>query len=449
VLRLLGVKTVDPPVTRRTLAQVRILGRYRLTELIAVGGSAEVWRALDEAKQRAVAVKLLHAHLLPDAASRDRLIGEARAVASLSHPGIIRVLDIDPGPRPAIVLELVDGEPLSARLQRGGPIPPGVASGIAAALADALYHAHVHGVIHRDVKPGNVLLARDGLPRLVDFGIARVLSDGAEGRTQTGLVMGTLRYMAPEQLAGEPVTPRVDLYGLGAVLHEMLTGRPPYEPTSPVGLLDAQASGPPALPGVDPGLRAVVRACLRSRAEARPRHAGFVAEALRAWLAGDAAPALALDAPASPHREDETRTAGAVPDSHRAGPLRGARLRPLVALGIALALLVGGIAGIAGLGSMSRAAAPAPTPIASAADTAPAWATSLSDAYRRDCGPDLESAAATPRQLIEMGEAAAGRYIDALTAACRSAAASAAGSGAGGGHGTDGGNGHGHGHGHD
>ncbi len=441
------VKTVDPPGARPPSAPTRILYRYRLTQLMAVGGSAEVWRAFDEATRHTVAVKLLHAHLLPDAASRDRLIGEARAVARLSHPGIIRVLDIDPGPRPAIVLEHVDGEPLSARLRRDGWLAPRIAAGIAASLADALYHAHIHGVIHRDVKPGNVLLARDGLPRLVDFGIARVLGDSAEGRTETGLVMGTLRYMAPEQLAGEPLTPRVDLYGLGAVLHEMVTGHPPYEAGSPVGLLEAQASGPPALPGVHPALRAVVRACLRSRAEERPRHAGIVAAALRAWLAGDAAPALACDAPAPVRLEEATRTAIAVPRSLRAHPPRGARLRPLVAPGLALVLLIGGIAGFAGLGAMSRAAAPLPSP--SAPETAPAWASALAEAYRRDCGSDAASAAVTPRQLAAMGEAAAGRYVDALTAACRSAAASASEGGAGAGHGNGGGNGHGRGHGHD
>ena len=206
-----------------------VLDRYRLVERVAVGGSAEVWRAHDEQLDRAVAVKRLHPHLLPDAVSRQRLAAEARAAAGLSHPAIVGIYDIDTtGDWPALVMELVDGESLAARLAREGPLPEREAAAIVTDIADGLYHAHKRGIVHRDVKPGNVLLDREGRARLADFGIARSLAESAERLTQTGSVMGTLRYMAPEQLTGGEIGQRTDLYGLGAVMHEAHTGEPPF-----------------------------------------------------------------------------------------------------------------------------------------------------------------------------------------------------------------------------
>jgi hypothetical protein len=272
-----------------------ILDRYRLLERLAVGGSAEVWRARDEQLGRDVAVKRLHPHLMPDPASRQRLAAEARAAAGLAHPAIVEIYDVDEtGASPALVMELVDGESLATRIARDGPLSPPAAAAIAADIAEALFHAHQRGVIHRDVKPGNVLLSADGRTRLVDFGIAHSLAAATERLTTTGTVIGTLHSMAPEQLAAGPITPRTDLYGLGAVLHESLTGRPPYPEASPVALAEAQRAGPPRMESIDPALAAVIAGCLAADPEARPLHAGAVAEALRAWLAGDPAPALAL-----------------------------------------------------------------------------------------------------------------------------------------------------------
>ena len=188
------------------------------------------------------------------------------------------------------------------------------AAAVAADVAEALFHAHQRGVIHRDVKPGNVLLSHDGRTRLVDFGIAHSLADGAERLTLTGTVVGTLHAMAPEQLSGGPITPRTDLYGLGVVLHEALTGRPPYPATSPVALADAQRAGPPALDGVEPALAAVIAGCLAFDPGDRPLHAGALAEALRAWIADDPAPAMALGTRLGPVDPDAvTRTAAAPP----------------------------------------------------------------------------------------------------------------------------------------
>src|SRR5918992_121986 len=265
----------------------RVLNRYRLVERIALGGTAEVWRAHDEQLDRPVAVKRLHAHLLPDEPSRRRLAGEARAAASLTHPAILQIYDIDvTGEAAALVMELVEGESLAARIDREGALPERDAALIAADVADALFHAHQRGVIHRDVKPGNILLDEGGRAHLVDFGIARSLAESAEKLTLTGTVIGTLRYMAPEQLSGGKTGPRTDLFGLGAVLHEALTGQPPYRSASPVALAREQDGGPPEMPRVDPALAALTRASLASEPTARPLHAGAVATALREWLDG-------------------------------------------------------------------------------------------------------------------------------------------------------------------
>ncbi|HEY8179388.1 MAG TPA: serine/threonine-protein kinase, partial [Candidatus Limnocylindria bacterium] len=163
-----------------------ILGRYRLEREIAVGGTARVWRARDAKRDRAVAVKLLHPHLLPDVTSRRRLEGEARAAKALSHPAIAAVYDVSgPDDDPALVMELIDGEPLSKRLERDGPMAPKAAAALAADVAEALYHAHQRGIVHRDVKPGNILVERlTGRARLIDFGIAHSLEAASHDLTR-------------------------------------------------------------------------------------------------------------------------------------------------------------------------------------------------------------------------------------------------------------------------
>ena len=347
-----------PPLTDSSR---RVLGRYRLTGLIASGGSAEVWRAHDEELDRAVAVKLLHPHLLPDAASRSRFAAEARAVAALAHPRIAAIYDVaTDDEQSALVLELIDGEALATRLRRG-PLAARDAAQIAAEIAEGLLHAHERGVIHRDVKPGNILLDDEGHAHLVDFGIAHSLAEASQRLTRTGTVMGTLRYMAPEQLAGGRIGPKTDLYALGVVLFEMLSGAPPFVADSPVGLADTQRSGPPAMPGVPPALAAVTRGCLAFEPDDRPRHAGVVALALRAWLDGDGAPALAL---APIERDDVTRTAPVVLPAMPAAPTQtaaqAARRRPRRRLAaIAVALVLAALIGLAAIAVLSADPRPA------------------------------------------------------------------------------------------
>ncbi|TMB50193.1 MAG: serine/threonine protein kinase [Chloroflexi bacterium] len=375
---------------------------------------AEVWRARDERSGRRVAVKLLHPHLLPDQASRARLASEARAVGGLDHPGIIRVLAADAGERPAVVLELVEGEPLSARLERDGPLDPRAAAEIGAEVAEALYHAHTRGVIHRDVKPGNVLIGTDGRARLVDFGIARLLGEVQERTTQTGMVMGTLRYMAPEQLAGKEVGPRVDLYGLGALLYEMLSGRPPHSGSSPAALLREDTDGPPVMDGIDATLAAVVVACLQPRPEDRPRHAGEVGTALRAWLAGDASGAIAH---ITKHQDETLTQAQMTPSAPAARSVRHRRVGRRVAamagaLVAAAAVLVVAVALSGPMKMASAAATPFPTPMAAL----PSWAAQLADKQRSACGSGPSAA-----ELAAMSRAAATEQVTEAIADCKPA----------------------------
>ncbi|MGQ0607669.1 MAG: serine/threonine-protein kinase [Chloroflexota bacterium] len=413
-----------------------ILDRYRLIERLAVGGSAEVWRAHDVQLDREVAVKRLHPHLLPDEASRRRLAAEARAAASLSHPVIVDVYDVDAsGEAPALVMALVEGESLSARIDRDGPLTARQAASITADIAEALYHAHQRGVIHRDVKPGNVLLGKDGRTRLVDFGIAHSLAEASERLTVTGTVIGTLRSMAPEQLAAGPITPRTDLYGLGVVLHEALTGRPPYASGSPVALAEEQRAGPPSLDRVDPALAVLLASSLAYDPADRPLHAGAMASALRSWLAGDPSAALAMAqaAGAGPIgtgaiTQPVAVVAPAPPILERGVAAR--RTRPLLLIGaLALLLLLVGAAVVAnGLGPgqdaiggepsapAAASAAPAATPTP-APPTPPPWLAGLVEDVAKDCGDEIVAQAEA--EMAAMTEDEAKDRADDVIRACK------------------------------
>jgi eukaryotic-like serine/threonine-protein kinase len=282
-----GLRPSVPEPSPPTAPVGLLAGRYRLTRILGSGGAAIVWEAHDEKLGRRVAVKMLHPHLLRDEASHRRFVAEARAAAQLSHPAIVEVHDIVvDGPSTAIVLELIEGESLSERIARDGVLPPAEAARIGRDIAEALDHAHRSGILHCDVKPANVLLGSDGRPRLVDFGIARALDEPGSAMTATGSIMGTLRYMAPEQLVAEPFGPSADIFALGAVLYETLAGVPAFGATSPVALVREHGLGPPRLPAVPGDLAGIVEAMLGPDPEHRPADAGMVAAALDAWLAG-------------------------------------------------------------------------------------------------------------------------------------------------------------------
>jgi serine/threonine-protein kinase len=222
--------------------------RYELVRHIARGGMAQVYLAQDLLLDRPVAIKVLFPELSSDPSFVERFRREAQAAANLSHANIVSIYDWGQGEHTYfIVMEFIDGQTLSS-LIRQGPLTPGRAAAIGADIAGALDFAHRRGVIHRDVKPGNVLIDRNGQVKVADFGIARAVSHASEGLTQTGAVMGTATYFSPEQAQGQPVDARSDVYSLGIVLYEMVTGRPPFSGDSPVAIAYKHVREYPVLP---------------------------------------------------------------------------------------------------------------------------------------------------------------------------------------------------------
>ena len=279
-----------------------VADRYRLTGLLGRGGTAEVWKAEDDALGRAVALKLVTVQTDESSA---RAGEEARLLARLSHPSIVPVYDAgtDEQGRPWVVMELVEGETLSDTISRG-PIPSERTAAIGSSVAQALSYVHDQGLVHRDVKPGNVLIGDDGRVRLTDFGIARLVD--AARVTSTGMMVGTASYLAPEQVAGEPVGAPADVYALGLVLLECLTGQREYAgSTVEVALarLHRQPEVPATLPDGWPGL---LRAMTAREPENRPTPAQ-VAEELGTVAAGGQATTVLPTRAAAPPVADRTQ----------------------------------------------------------------------------------------------------------------------------------------------
>jgi serine/threonine protein kinase len=230
-----------------------LAGRYRLTDRIAAGGMGEVWRGEDVLLNRAVAVKLLPTGRAGDGSFLARFRAEARYAASLSHPGIARVYDYGESAEfggAYLIMELVKGEPLSAILARAGRLSPDATLDIIGQAARALDAAHQAGIVHRDIKPGNLLVAGGGTTKITDFGIATaVRAAQASHLTETGMVMGTAMYVSPEQATGAPVDASSDIYSLGVVAYECLAGHVPFMAAEPLAIAYAHKHAPvPALP---------------------------------------------------------------------------------------------------------------------------------------------------------------------------------------------------------
>jgi eukaryotic-like serine/threonine-protein kinase len=263
----------------------RLGGRYRVGALLATGGMGEVWAAHDLLLDRAVAVKVLGGALAGDRRAAERLRREARAAARLEHPGIARVLDLgEHDGHPYLVMELLEGESLAARIDRAGPMPPDEAARVVATVADALEAAHAAGVVHRDVKPGNVFLTTAGEIKVLDFGIAWCAHDAA---LTTGELLGTAAYLAPERVLGFRATPAADIYALGVVLYELLAGHRPFEASSELELAMAHVNAtPPPLrdvaPSAPPSLIAACHQAMAKDPSDRPPSAAAFAALLQA-----------------------------------------------------------------------------------------------------------------------------------------------------------------------
>ncbi len=271
---------MEPNETPRIFSE-----RYELNHLIARGGMAEVYRAHDRLLDRPVALKVLFPELSVDRSFVERFRREAQAAANLSHPNIVPVFDWgeDTGTY-FIVMEFIDGRPLSAILKTAGPLSADRTADIGAHVAAALGYAHKHGVIHRDVKPGNVLITDEGQVKVTDFGIARAINT-EESLTQTGAVMGTATYFSPEQAEGMGVDARSDIYSLGVVLYEMATGRPPFLGDTPVAVASKHVRDhPPAPRELNPAIPPTFEAIILKAMAKSPEHRYATAEDLRADL---------------------------------------------------------------------------------------------------------------------------------------------------------------------
>ena len=347
---------------------VLLSSRYRLEQRIAAGGMGEVWRGIDEVLGRPVAIKLLRHAYLGDQALASRFRAEARYAAALSHPGIAQVFDYGEhdsgtGNRAYLVMELVPGEPLSAILARAGSLSADVTLDIIAQAASALQAAHASGIVHRDIKPGNVLVTAAGRVKITDFGIARAVQAAQAGHlTQTGMVMGTAQYVSPEQASGLRVTHASDVYSLGVVAYECLAGTPPFASDVLIALALAHVrERPPPLPASVPRpVSDMVMRMLAKRPEDRPASAQAVAD--RAAALQDALPTagpgladvtsdeaaewFSEETPTSPRLHDGATTQLPINDPER---LPHARRRPIQRRALVVAALSVTILGLGGV----------------------------------------------------------------------------------------------------
>jgi eukaryotic-like serine/threonine-protein kinase len=307
----------------------RLGDRYRIESLVASGGMASVWRATDEVLGRPVAVKVLHDRLARDREVMARFRREAVAAARLSHPAVVRVFDTGEEDGVSyIVLELSEGQTLQDLLERDAPLPPAEAVAIVRSVLQGLAHAHRLGVVHRDVKPSNILLDGNGHVKVADFGIAK--ASFAEDLTTTGNLMGTARYLAPEQVEGGPIDARADLYAAGIVLYELLTGRPPFEAETNLAAATMRLTEEPRPPGslrsgIPRSLDAVVMKALARDPDRRYQSAEEMSAALERAMPGSGPAGV----PASPE---------AVPPSV---PVRESVFRSWMLVPLVLVLIAG------------------------------------------------------------------------------------------------------------
>lgn len=343
-------------------------GRYELVSRLAIGGMGEVWQAVDKVIERNVAIKILKEEYLGDQAFRERFRAEARHAALVNHEGIASVYDFGEEEGSAyLVMELVPGEALSTILERERFLAPERVLDIVAQTASALHAAHEAGLVHRDVKPGNLLITPDGRVKITDFGIARAADQVP--LTATGQVMGTVQYLSPEQASGKAASPHTDIYSLGIVAYEALAGKRPFTGESQVAIAMAHIKDPPPpLPESIPlAVRNLILACIAKKPDRRPSTARQLARAAIAISRGRVGEALAL-VPAvddEPHDVSEDTSTRILPvpviDKAPTGPGRLPRIprtRTLVTLVSVLAVVLIGIV----VALVVRLGAPQPEP---------------------------------------------------------------------------------------
>ncbi|MFD5029614.1 protein kinase [Streptomyces sp. NPDC058405] len=290
-------------------------GRYQLRDLLGEGGMASVYLAYDAALDRQVAIKTLHTELGREQSFRERFRREAQAVAKLSHTNIVSVFDtgedeLDGALMPYIVMEYVEGQPLGSVLQSDirqyGAMPADKALKVTADVLAALETSHEMGLVHRDIKPGNVMMTKRGVVKVMDFGIARAMQSGVTSMTQTGMVVGTPQYLSPEQALGRGVDARADLYSVGIMLFQLLTGRLPFQADSPLAIAYAHVQEEPVAPSsinrsITPAMDALVARALKKNPNERfPSAAAMRDECARVMPAGQTgAPVIVQGAPHS------------------------------------------------------------------------------------------------------------------------------------------------------
>lgn len=283
-------------------------GRYQLRDLLGEGGMASVYLAYDSALDRQVAIKTLHSELGREQSFRERFRREAQAVAKLSHTNIVSVFDtgedeLDGALMPYIVMEYVEGQPLgsvlAADVQSYGAMPTDKALKVTADVLAALETSHEMGLVHRDIKPGNVMMTKRGVVKVMDFGIARAMQSGVTSMTQTGMVVGTPQYLSPEQALGRGVDARSDLYSVGIMLFQLVTGRIPFDADSPLAIAYAHVQEEPVAPStinrsLPPAVDALVARALKKNPNERfPSAAAMRDEIARVMGAGQTgAPAI-------------------------------------------------------------------------------------------------------------------------------------------------------------
>ncbi|MEO7295531.1 MAG: protein kinase [Candidatus Limnocylindria bacterium] len=401
--------------------------RYRLAERIGKGGMAAVYRAHDEQLDRAVAVKVMRADLGEDPLFVQRFEAEARRAASVSHPNVVPVYDVGTDGAPYMVMELVEGGDLATALKRDGRMAPDRAARLGADAAAALQAAHDAGLVHRDVKPGNILLGADGRAMVADFGIAR--ATGEDSMTKTGAMLGSVEYFSPEQARGERASPASDIYALGVVLYELLTGQRAFRGDSAYAVATARLREPPPDPRrIVPDLPAELAAIVTGAMAREPGQRFASADALRAALLGWIE---ALDAPAVVTTPARPEQAPAVAVSPAAPNRRSRRVTPAWALALLLMALIGGgylggqllsgdgeTTGLPGIvagspdGSVARSASPEPSPSVTPAPTPSSASTAPPPTDTPVAATPAPVALAAPDDAVGAfyGHVAAGRF---------------------------------------